>query len=297
MNEIGTILAQMNEDMLMRGRAESTKQNYIRYAEKFLTYTKLPVDKIDETHIRIYLHHLLTERNLLPGTVNMYNASIRFLFEVTLDRPLHQKQIPRMREANTLPTILTKEELRRLFEQATPLQNKAMLMTLYGGGLRLSEVCHLRIQDIDSKSMRIFVNCGKGSKDRYTLLSQTNLEILREYWKAYKPRHPEGWLFLNREGDSCAKSRALQRAFHVAMERAEITKPATVHTLRSCFATHLLESGVDFFTVKRLLGHAEMTTTTRYLRVMEFDNSLKSPLDSMPKKRGRKPKTAGACNA
>lgn len=296
MGEIEVVLSRMAEDMRLRGRSISLQNNYLRYAGKFLRQARKPLSEVTEADIRAFLWEL-AQGKLTPGTINMYNAAIRFLFEVTLDRPLHKKQVPRMKEDSPLPGVLTKEELRRLFECVTPLQNRAMLMTAYGGGLRLNEICSLRVCDVDSQNMRLFIHCGKGGKDRYTLLSQRSLEVLREYWKSYRPKHPDGWLFLNKDHSTHAQPRALQRAFHVALERAGITKSASFHTLRHCFATHLLESGVDFFTVKRLMGHSDMATTTRYLRVVKFDDTLKSPLDTLPKKRGRKPKTVGSPNA
>jgi site-specific recombinase XerD len=279
----------MEEDMRLRGFADSTRSNYRRYAEKYLLYVEEHGAEAGERSIRSFLEYLL-ERKLTPGTVNMYNASIRFLFEVTLDRALNHKRVPRLRERKGLPEILTKEELRRIFEHTTPLRNRAMLMTIYGGGLRVSEVCELKVTDIDSKAMRIFVRNGKGSKDRYTLLSQNNLEMLREYWKAYRPRHSEGWLFLNQTGDRHAQKRMVQLALDRAIQRAGIVKDVTVHTLRASFATHLLEAGVDIFTVKRLLGHTGLKSLSRYMGVTKFEASLKSPLDALPKKRGRKSK-------
>jgi len=286
-----SVLSRMQEDMHLRGFAESTRSNYGRYAGKFLEYANGRGDMSEET-IRMFLRHLLDERKLTPGTVNMYNASIRFLFEVTLDQTINHKRVPRLRERKDLPEILTKEELRRIFEHTTPLRNRAVLMTVYGGGLRLSEACELKISDIDSKAMRIFVRNGKGSKDRYTLLSQANLEMLREYWKEYHPRHPEGWLFLDKIGDNHAQKRMVQVALDRALERAGITKEVTVHTLRASFATHLLEDGVDIFTVKRLLGHTGLKSLSRYMGVTKFEATLKSPLDTLPKKRGRKPKAS-----
>lgn len=291
------MLCRMAQDMLLRGFADSTQENYLRYAGKFLTYVEDSGGKLEEETIRAYLEYLLTGRKLTPGTVTMYNASIRFLFEVTLNRGINHKQVPRLREKHDLPTILTKEELRRIFEQVSPLRNKAILMTIYGGGLRVSEACALRVSDIDSKSMRIFVSDSKGGKDRYTLLSQANLEILREYWLEYRPRHPDGWLFLNKDGTRHAQKRMVQMALERALACSGIHKDVSVHSLRASFATHLLEAGVDIFTVKRLLGHAGLKSLSRYLGVTKFESSLKSPLDSLPKKRGRKPKSAEIAHA
>lgn len=298
MNKNKEILARMEEDILLRGLAQGTREDYLMHAGLFLRYAQRPVEELDEQDIRQYLTYLITEKKLAVSTVNTYNAALRFLLGVTLNRNLNYRQIPRLRQVRSLPGILAKDELRRIFENASTLRNKAMLMTLYGGGLRLSEVCKLRISDIDSASMCIFVNCGKGGKDRYTILSQTNLDILREYWRQYRPYHPDGWLFLSRDGSSHSSFRMVQDAFKSALKRAGITKHATVHTLRTCFATHLLESGVDVCKVKQLLGHTHIQSTTFYLHLLNIDPKIKSPLDCMPKKRGRKPKNvAGETDA
>lgn len=171
MNTNKEILARMEEDILLRGLAQGTREDYLMHAGLFLRYAQRPVEELDEQDIRQYLTYLIAEKKLTVSTVNTYNAALRFLFGVTLNRNLNYRQIPRLRQVRSLPGILTKDELRRVFDNASTLRNKAMLMTLYGGGLRLSEVCKLRVSDIDSNSMRIFINCGKGGKDRYTILS------------------------------------------------------------------------------------------------------------------------------
>lgn len=285
-------IIQMKQDMLLRGYSQSTQDNYLRYAKKFLDYTKRPTTELDEQDIKRYLNHLLTEKKLSHGTVNMYNAAVRFLFEVSLIRALNHKQIPRLREIRKLPYILSKEELQDIFSRAASLRDKTILMTLYGGGLRLSEACRLRACDIDSQNMRIFINQSKNNKDRYTLLSQTNLEILREYWLKYRPKHPDGWLFLNKDHSTHINTRTVERSLEIAIERSNVkaqSAQATIHTLRHCFATHLLEDGVDFFTVKQLLGHTGMETTVRYGRCMKLSPSLKSPLDSLSEEHVGKP--------
>lgn len=289
MQEISEIILRMEQDMRLRGFAASTQNNYRRYAGKYLEYCG---GDTNEEGIRAYLIHLREERKLTPGTVNMYNAAIRFLLEVTLDQAVNHKRVPRLREVRSLPMVLSREELRRIFACASPFHNRVILMTLYGGGLRISEVCSLKVTDIDSDQMRIFIRDGKGGKDRYTLLSQANLEALRDYWRQYRPKHPEGWLFLNKDGSNHAQKRMIQRALESALEKAGIQKDASVHTLRASFATHLLEDGVDIFTVKRLMGHSCLRSLASYMGITKFEASLKSPLDSLPKKRGRKPKSA-----
>jgi len=297
MIEKETILHRMEEDMRLQGMADGTRENYLRCARKYLVFAEENGGELGEETIRPFLKYLIENRKLAYGTVNIHNSSIRYLFEVTLNQTLNHKRVPRLREDRGVPKILTKDELRRLFEHTSPFRNRVMLMTIYGGGLRLSEACELKIADIDSKSMRIFVRKGKGNKDRYTLLSQSNLEALREYWKVYRPKHPEGWLFLDKTGEKHINKRTPQLALDRALKRTGITKDVTTHTLRASFATHLLEEGVDIFTVRRLLGHAGLKALSRYMGVTKFEATLKSPLDSMPKKRGRKPKAISSDNA
>lgn len=289
MQDTNEMISRMEQDMRLRGFSASTQNNYRRYARKYLEYCG---GDTCEEGIRKYLIHLREEQKLSPGSVNMYNAAIRFLLEVTLDQAVNHKRVPRLREVRSLPKVLSREELRRIFECASPFRNCVILMTLYGGGLRISEVCSLKVTDIDSEQMRIFIRDGKGGKDRYTLLSQANLEALREYWRQYRPKHPEGWLFLNKDGSSHAQKRMIQMALGRALSAAGIEKEVTVHTLRASFATHLLEDGADIFTVKRLMGHSCLRSLASYMGVTKFEASLKSPLDSLPKKRARKPKTS-----
>ena len=284
------ILSRMSEDLILRGLAPGTQHDYLLHARLFLDWAKQPAEAMDEENIRAYLNYLISDKRLAVSTVNTYNAALRFLYAVTLNRNLNYRQIPRLKQVRSLPEILTKPELANVFEKASTLQNKAILMTLYGAGLRLSEACNLRVCDIDSVAMRIFVNHGKGGKDRYTILSQTNLEVLREYWKEYRPTHPEGWLFLSKDRSRNVHMKTVQDAFNSAVKRAGVIKDVSTHALRASFATHLLEAGVDVARIKQLLGHTHIQSTTFYLHLLNFDSKLKSPLDTMPKKRGRKPK-------
>jgi len=284
------VMERMAEDLRLRGLAAGTQEDYLMHANLFLSWAGRPAESMDEEDIRAYLNYLITEKKLATSTVNTYNAALRFLFAVTLNRTLNYRQIPRLKEVRRLPQILTANEVSVLIDHAGSLRNKALFMTIYGAGLRVSEVCGLQIRDIDSESMRIFVRQGKNGKDRYTLLSQSNLEVLRDYWKAYRPKHSEGWLFLNKNGSDKINFRTIQDAFGAAVKRANISKDVSVHTLRHCFATHLLEAGTDVCRIKQLLGHTHIQSTTFYLHLLNFDSKLKSPLDMMPKKRGRKPK-------
>lgn len=288
------LLTRLAQDLTLRGLSPGTQEDYVMHTRLFLNWAKRPAEAMNEEDIRAYLNYLITEKKLCVSTVNTYNAALRFFFAVTLNRNLNYRQIPRMRQTRRLPEILTQHEVSRVFECASNLRNKAILMTIYGAGLRVSEVCNIQVRDIDSEAMRIFIRYGKNGKDRYTILSQRNLDILREYWKAYRPKHPDGWLFLNKDGSGKVNFRTVQDAFNSAVKRAGINKDVSTHTLRHCFATHLLEAGTDVCRIKQLLGHTHIQSTTFYLHLLNFDSKLKSPLDTMPKKRGRKPKTVSA---
>jgi site-specific recombinase XerD len=189
---------------------------------------------------------------------------------------------------------MSKSQINKFFSVIENLRDKTIFETVYGAGLRLAEVTKLRVQDIDSESMRIFIHKGKGGKDRYTLLSQRNHEILREHWKQNRP--PEYLFYSRNHTGTHMTPRSVGDAFLKYREKAGLPDDFTVHTLRHCFATHLLESGVDVCRIKQLMGHTHIQSTTFYLHLLNFDGSIKSPLDTLPMKRGRKPK-AGNENA
>lgn len=284
------LLSRMNEDIVLRGLANGTKVSYLMNTRLFLEWIGRPAESMDEEDIRVYLRYLITEKKLEASTINICNAALRFFFAVTLKRNLNYRLIPRMKQTRRFPEILTQAELASVFEQASSLRNKAMLMTVYGAGLRVSEVCSLQVCDIDSKAMRIFVRDSKNGKDRYTLLSKEDVEILREYWSAYRPGHPDGWLFLNRNGSGKMNLFTARDACRTAVKRAGIQKDVSIHTLRHCFATHLLEAGTDIFRIKELLGHASIQSTIWYLHLLNFDTKLISPLDTLAEKHWPKPK-------
>ena len=280
------LLSRMSDDIKLRGLSKSTNYRYLMSIRRFLDWAGRSGEELGEEDIRQFLKHLICEEGLGNSCVNTYNAALRFLFAVTLGRNLNYRQIPRLKQTFSLPEVLSRSEVARIFENASTLRNKAALMTIYGAGLRITEACSLKVRDIDSESMRIFVRCSKNRKDRYTLLSQANLDILREYWKAHRPSHPDGWLFLNQDGTKMIHRRTIQGAFDAAANRSNIGKDVSTHTLRACFATHLLEDGADIYTVMRLMGHANIRTTTIYLNMVGFDPELKSPLDTLHDGRG-----------
>lgn len=276
------ILLRMREDILLRGLSKNTLESYTLNARIFLEYSKRPAEQLDEHDIRKFLSYLIKEKKASSGTVNSYSAAIRFLYAVTLNRTLNYLQIPRQKKRKTIPKVLTREEVFSIMESCENIKHKAILMMLYSAGLRVSEAAALKIQHIDSKTMRVFVDCGKGGKDRYSLLSEACLSVLREYWKTYRPKHPDGWLFLGRYGVSHITSRGIMSAFNEAVKRTNITKNVSVHTLRHSFATHVLEDGASLLQIKELLGHASIQSTTIYLHLANVTSGIKSPLDNLP---------------
>ena len=279
------------DEIKLRGLSPHTVEEYLGKLTAFLRYfDNRPIDSMGEEEIREFLLHLL-DSGKSSSTVNIYNSALRFIFGAVLGKRLNYQMIPRRRHYRELPAIMSKTEIVRFFSAIDNLRDKAMFETVYGAGLRISEIARLRTQDIDSEQMRIFVYHGKGGKDRYTLLSQQNLEILREYWKQYRPHHPEGYLFYSRgKQKNVMTTRTIQNAFHKYCKRADLPDIFTVHTLRHCFATHLLESGVELVQIKQLLGHTFLQTTSIYLHLSNTSRGIQSPLDTLPKKRGRKPK-------
>lgn len=285
------IFTRAHDEFVLRGMSSQTEESYLCALRLFLRYyEERPLETMGEPEIREFLLHQISIGKA-NGSINIYNSALRFVFGAVLARNLNCRVIPRCRDRRDFPAIMSKDEIVRFFSLIDNLRDQAIFETVYGAGLRLSEIIHLRIQDIDSKQMRIFVHHGKGGKDRFTLLSQRNLDVLREYWKQYRPNLSGGYLFYARgRVQHTLTSRSVENAFHKYKAMARLPESYTVHTLRHCFATHLLESGVDVCQIKELLGHSFIQTTTFYLHLSKMNDAITSPLDTLPKKRGRKPK-------
>jgi integrase/recombinase XerD len=274
------VLAKLKFDVELRGLSNHTQAEYYTKVKIFQNHFDKPATELGVEDLRQFLHYLTTVKKLSPESVNTYNSGLRFLYGVTLNINLNQRQIPHHRKQRKFPDILTQEEIQTLFNVCDNLRDKCILMTLYGGGLRLSEVSSLKVSDIDSDKMQLFIRNAKGGKDRFALLSQANLEMLRAYWKAYRPKE---WLFYSRNHTGThITPRAVQNIFHKYVSKAKITKDVTVHTLRHSFATHLLESGTSIYNIKQLLGHSNINTTCVYLHLVKIESlNVTSPLDQM----------------
>jgi len=273
------LLNRLTLDMRIRGMSEHTQDVYARYVRKFLEHIGKTSEELNESDAREYLIHLLQEGKVSTGTINLCNAAIRFFFAVTLNRTMNYLQLPRFKKQKTLPEVPTREEVQQIICDCHNLKHKAFFLVAYGGGLRVSEVAALRVKDIDSKSMRIFVRGGKGNKDRYTILSNECLCALREYWSVYRPKHKDGWLFLGAGRHTHISADAVSDAFIKWVARLGIQKELSIHSLRHAFATHLLEDGATIFQIKELLGHASLSSTAIYLHMANTTAGVVSPAD------------------
>ena len=258
----------MNDAMVLRGFSARTKESYLACVTGLAKYYRCSPDTLDAAAIQTYLLYLITEKKLAYASVNQAACAIRFLFGDVLRQPAIWLEIPMAKVPKRLPLILSRDEITRLFAHCRTLRDRTLLETVYAAGLRLSEVCALELSDIESASDRmcIKVRQGKGSKDRYTILSPRLLESLRLYWRAFRPKR---WVFPNRSGDGPLGDETVQRLSCATRDAAGLPAGGGIHSLRHSFATHLLEAGVDLHTIQRLLGHGHISTTMRYLHLAQ----------------------------
>ena len=257
----------MIDAMILRGFALRTQETYIEAIARMARYFGRDPRGYTSAEVQAYLLFLIKDRHLSYSTVNQVGCACRFLFERVLGRTRADFEVPSARVPETQPQVLARAEISALFAACARPIFRVIFQCVYSAGLRVSEVCALRVGDIDSEPDRMCVRVaqGKGGKDRYTLLSPTLLGFLREHARSYGWGR---WVFANRAGSGPIDIKCVQRAYQGAIARAQISKPGGVHTLRHCFATHLLEGGVDLHTIQRLLGHRQMGTTCRYLHLI-----------------------------
>lgn len=257
----------MLDAMVQRGFALRTRESYVQAVARMAKYYRRDPATLAADEVQAYLLHLRQDRHLSFSTVNQAASANRFLYEVVLGHERVRFPIPLAKAPQKQPQVLARAELAALFAVCHQPLQRALLQTIYAAGLRVSEACALRVADIDSQPDRMClrVEQGKGARDRYTLLAPTLLSVLRGYVRSCRP---QTWLFPNPEGTAAVSVQVVQRAFRAACDRARITKRGGVHLLRHCFATHLLEGGVDLFTIQKLLGHGHISTTGRYLHLI-----------------------------
>ena len=272
---------QMEVHMELKNYSPRTGKVYLNAVDQFQRHFGKPFQRLGEKHIQEYLHFLIHDRALSQSYVSQTYSALRILYERILKRTWNIDRIPRSKKAKRLPVVLTQTEVRSILQAASNLRDRAIFATVYSAGLRTSEVARLKVTDIDSESMRIRVDLGKGAKDRFTLLAQSTLTLLRTHWRTC--RAPQ-WLFTpDGRSDVPLSPRAIQKAFRDALKKARISKPATVRSLRHSFATHLLDTGVDLYFIKQLLGHANIATTTIYLHLSgKRLSQICSPIDLWP---------------
>ena len=277
------LVKKLKEDMKLRGFSKHTYDSYLSKTKDVIKYFKKPLEEVMMQELRDFLlKHLKEERGLSERSVNYYNSVIRFIYEVTLDKIINKKQLPMYRNRRRIKDVLTKEELSAFFNACENYKYKTIFMMIYGSGLRISEALNIRIKDIDSKKMRIFVREGKGKKERYTVLPKTSLEMLRKYYKMYKPKHPEGYIFLNREGNPLTVERT-REFFRRYRRKAKLEEKFVVHSLRHSFATDLIERGATIIEVKEAMGHSNIRSTMEYIHVANIGLSVNNPLDELMK--------------
>ena len=274
----------MLEEIERRNYAETTISSYIRIVEDFSRRFQRPPDRLGPQHIREYQSELFKKRKLAASTVTVYLAALRFFYTKTLKKSWSVAETPYPKRAEHVPSILSQPEVARLIDAAGNSFHRTLLMALYATGVRRAELTHLKISDVDSQRMVIHVQGGKGRKDRDVMLSPKLLKELREHWQRLRQK-PRQWLFPGgpqHTNNRPISAKVVWNACRNAAKRAGIKKPVHPHTLRHCFATHLLEQGADLRNIQILLGHNDLEQTTVYLHVSELRlNATASPLDSL----------------
>jgi site-specific recombinase XerD len=272
-------------DLAIRGRAERTQQAYTSYVRELARYYRRSPDLISYDEVADWLHHLIRERHQAASSVNIAVNAVRFLYGVTLGRDTAAllAAVPRMKRPVRRAEVYAKSELEALLTAPAPPRDRAFLMTVYAGGLRLSEATHLKTTDIDRPRMQLRVRQGKGNKERVLPLSGRLLQELESYWRAQRkgqPGHDLPWLFLgDKPGEPISKGTG-QNIYYRAVSRSRVRRKGGIHILRHSFATHCIENGLELTVVQRLLGHSSLLTTARYLHVTARRlGEVRSPLD------------------
>ena len=266
----------MTEDLQLRGLSTRTQEAYLRAVKKLAEHFRTPPDQLEEGQVREYLLYLKNERGFAPGSMRVAINGIKFFYRFTELRHWNTLLNLRIPPQKTLPDVLAREEVHRLLAGVRTRHNRAYLWTVYSCGLRLNEGLYLQVGDIDSQRMMVHVHRGKGAKDRYVILPQATLRLLRTYWSSH--RNPL-WLFpalgrSRKQGSSATQPMAeasVQGALKRVVHEQQLTKSVSIHTLRHSYASHLIEAGVSLRRVQQLLGHSSLQTTMRYLHLTEPD--------------------------
>jgi len=265
--------------MRLRGFAAKTVEAYIYALKELCRYYMRPLDTLSCSEVQRFLDEIITVRKLAWATVNVYFSAYRFLYEQVLKRSKREFSIPPRGRSGRRPGVLSQDEVARLLEAPHALKHRALLAITYGSGLRVSEAVRVRIKDIDRDRMMLFVSAGKGHKDRYTVLSSQALKLLEDVWRQERPA---AYFFAPHHGDRPVCVGTAQAVYYAALRTSGVRRVGGIHVLRHCFATHLMEAGVDIYTIKRWMGHTALVTTGRYMHVTaEHLATIKSPLDTL----------------
>jgi len=272
----------MIEDIQVRNLSPHTQASYLQQVSLFARHFHRPPELLGPEEIRSYQVYLTNDKKLAPGSVLIAVAALRFLYKVTLKKDWRFDEIiPAPKKPQTLPVVLSPEEVVQFLDSVASRKHRVILTTCYAAGLRVSEAVRLTLPAIDSARMVVRVEQGKGQKDRYVMLSPKLLDILRDWWRVHRPAY---WLFPGGRPGQPITRNAVEDACQKAHRRCDISKPITPHSLRHAFAVHLLESGTDVRKIQLLLGHRSLATTARYLRVATSTVcSTSSPLDLLPR--------------
>ena len=268
----------------LKGTPDSSRESYLRRIMAFIEFIQgknVCIEEIRVGDIQEYILYLKREKALSPGTINNYISAIRFFYTHVLDKERNKRKIPRMKRVQKMPVIPPKQDALAILEGTANLKHRAILALLYGSGLRVSEVARLRICDICSKTMRIRVEGAKHGTNRYTILSDKALTVLRDYFRAYFSSHkPKDWLFPGQKNGDHINVKSIKNTLIKLRNKLQLDSNISAHTLRHCFATHLLENGVDSVLIQQMLGHKNIATTTTYLFLTSKSlMGIKSPLD------------------
>lgn len=268
------------EDYLVVNRlAQKTQEAYLNAVAGLSKHYNQTPERLTDEQIQQYLVYLIRHRKLSWSSCNVNFSGLHCFYKKFLNRPQTEFSIPPRPRQKKLPEILSRQEVLKLIDAAHDERHRALLMITYGSGLRVSETVHLKPHHIESDRMLVRIEQAKGRKDRYTLLSQKALDELRIYWKV---RRPEKWLFYGRDKAQPMDVTTAQKIYYCTKKAAGITRGKGIHTLRHCFATHLLEQGIDIYLIKRFLGHLSIQTTLGYLHLLpDRLAEVKSPLDTL----------------
>lgn len=274
---MGEMRDRMEKEMKLRGYSPRTVKAYLSAVHNFVKFHKRPAEQMGVDEARAYVLHLIESKKLARGSIIQTVCGLRFFYRRVLRAPFELDKLPFLKRHRALPCVLSEREVSALIEAELDLKQRAILMTLYSGGLRLQEVIQLRAKDIDSVGMRIHIRAGKGGKARYVMLSFTLLDALREYFKLYRPTR---WLFFGRDQEQPLNPRTVQKMIVRAAAAAGLRKRVTAHVLRHSFASHLLDRGTNLRYIQELLGHASLKTTMVYTHVSRrILAEVVSPLD------------------